>query len=51
MLIEELGNLVRFMDSVFYLPGFLANVVFGLDNVYSSVFLVLYICSLFHGCE
>ena len=51
MLVEELGNLVRFTDSVFYLPGFLVSVVFGLDNINSSVVLVLYICSLFHGCE
>ena len=49
MLVEELGNLVRFTDSVFYLPSFLVSVAFGLDNVNSSVLLVLYICSLFHG--
>ena len=51
MLVEELGNLVRFTDSVFYLPGFLVSVVFGLDNINSTVLLVLYIRSLFHGCE
>ena len=51
MLIEELGNLVRFINSVFYLPQFLVSVVFGLDNVNSSVLLVLYIRSLFHGCK
>ena len=51
MLIEELGSLVRFTDSVFFLPGFLMSVVFGLDNVNNSVLLVLYIRSLFDGCE
>ena len=51
MLVEELSNLVRFTDSVFYLPGFLVSVVFGLDNINSTVLLVLYIRSLFHGCE
>ena len=51
MLVEELGKLVRFTNSVFYLPGFLVSVVFGLDNINSTVLLVLYIRSLFHGCE
>ena len=51
MLIEELANLVRFIDSVFYLSGFLVSVVFGVDNINSTVLLVLYIRSLFHGCE
>ena len=50
MLVEELGNPVRFTDNVFYLPGFLVSVAFGLDNVNNSVLLVLYIRSLFHGC-
>ena len=51
MLVEELGNLVSFTDNVFYLPGFLVSVVFGLDNINSSVLLVLYIRSLFYGCK
>ena len=51
MLVEELGNLVRFTDSVFYLPGFLVSVVFSVDNINSTVLLVLYIRSLFHGCK
>ena len=51
MLVEELGNLVRFTNSVFYLPGFLVSVVFGLDDVYKRVLLVLDMRGLFHGCE
>ena len=51
MLVEELGNLVRFTDIVFYLRGFLVIVVLGFDNINSSVLLVLYIRSLFHRCK